>query len=238
MIFIDNKYTKLYYSIIDSAKASPNKEYTEKHHIIPKCLGGADNNSNLIKLTGRQHFICHWLLTRMVTGAEKHKMIFAVNRMLSISKKQSRYKITGRKYELLKLMFNEVNLFNDKDWQNSQRKQNHIGKIRSEETKQKLRDAWERNKESRIGVNHPSYGKTRSSETLKKMSMAMKGKLVKEKNPMYGKTHSKEVKTLLSDRLIKNPIPKKYLYCEYCLQSVDAGNYKRWHGPNCKLKNQ
>jgi hypothetical protein len=238
MIFIDNKYTKIYYNIINSAKAtSPMDGYLEQHHIIPKSLGGLNTVDNLINLTARQHFVCHWLLTKMVVGKDKKKMIFAINRMLSATIHQQRYKITGRKYELLKIQFSKINPFNDKDWQKLQRKNNHIGKKRSEESKQKLRDAWAKNRENRIGINHPSYGKVRTKETLKKMSESMKGKLVKEKNPMYGKTHSIEVKNFLSERLLKNPIPKKYIYCEYCDSTIDAGNYKRWHGDVCKLKN-
>ena len=237
MLFINNKYTKLYYNIINSATSISNNEYTEKHHIIPKSIGGTDNQSNIIKLTGRQHFVCHWLLTKMVNGKAKNKMIFAVNKMMSNSKNQNRYKITCRKYELLKIQFAKANLFNNKEWQLLQRNNNHIGKKRSEETKQKLRDSWAINKNNRIGINHPSYGKIRSIETLKKMSISMKGKLVKEKNPMYGKTHSTEVKKMLSEKLRKNPISKKYVQCKYCLSTIDAGNFQRWHNEKCKLKN-
>lgn len=39
--------------------------YTEKHHIIPKCMGGSDENSNLVKLTAREHYIAHKLLTKI-----------------------------------------------------------------------------------------------------------------------------------------------------------------------------
>ena len=53
MIFIDNKYTNYYYSIVDRAKArtlSP-EIYSEKHHIVPKSLGGDNSKNNLAKLT-------------------------------------------------------------------------------------------------------------------------------------------------------------------------------------------
>ena len=68
MLFINNKYTKWYYQIIESAKNSNHSCYTEKHHIIPKSLGGTNNLSNIVSLTARQHFICHWLLTKMTDG--------------------------------------------------------------------------------------------------------------------------------------------------------------------------
>lgn len=240
MVFIDNKYTKLYYNIISTARSSDISHlvYTETHHILPKCLTGTDSAENLVKLTARQHFVCHWLLTKMVNGENKNKMIFALNKMLSSSKNQHRYKITGRKYELLKIQFNKANLFNDPNWQLEQRKRNHIGKKRSEETKQKLKDAWAKSREHRTGINHPNYGKTASASTKQKQSLAMTGKLVGEKNPMYGKSHSDEVKKILSENLRNNPIPKTYLECKFCLRIVDAGNYKRWHGNKCKLNNK
>lgn len=40
-------------------------EYYERHHIIPRSLGGSNSSENLIKLTAREHFLAHWLLKRM-----------------------------------------------------------------------------------------------------------------------------------------------------------------------------
>ena len=50
MIFIQNKYTRIYYSIIFNAQTRLlNKNtYTEKHHIIPKSLGGNDTKAIVI----------------------------------------------------------------------------------------------------------------------------------------------------------------------------------------------
>jgi hypothetical protein len=37
MLFIDNKYTRWYFNIINAAKArQTNTGYTERHHIIPR----------------------------------------------------------------------------------------------------------------------------------------------------------------------------------------------------------
>lgn len=43
----------------------PNKWFkdSERHHILPKCLGGIDSKDNLIYLTPREHFVAHKLLT-------------------------------------------------------------------------------------------------------------------------------------------------------------------------------
>lgn len=33
--------------------------YYEKHHIIPKSLGGTNKKDNLVKLTPKEHFLAH-----------------------------------------------------------------------------------------------------------------------------------------------------------------------------------
>ena len=78
MIFINNKYTRVYYSIIDRAKTRSISSYTEKHHIIPRSLGGSNAKENLVALTAREHFVCHLLLTKMTRGMDKKKMVLSV----------------------------------------------------------------------------------------------------------------------------------------------------------------
>lgn len=78
MLFIDNKYTRLYYMIIERAKSRTISSYTENHHIIPKSLGGNNSKENLVALTAREHFVCHLLLTKMTEGDAKSKMLSAV----------------------------------------------------------------------------------------------------------------------------------------------------------------
>lgn len=65
MLFTENKYTSIYYRIVEHRKSNPSITKTESHHIIPRCLGGTDDSDNLVDLTLREHFICHLLLTKM-----------------------------------------------------------------------------------------------------------------------------------------------------------------------------
>ena len=56
-------YYKIYNQLIERAKQRKSVEgYTEIHHIIPRSEGGTDKSDNLVKLTGREHFIAHKLL--------------------------------------------------------------------------------------------------------------------------------------------------------------------------------
>ena len=84
-MFINNKYTKWYNDIIRRSFGRTLTDYTEKHHIIPRCLGGTDTG-NIAILTAKEHFICHYLLTKMVDNTQKKKMFNALNKM-----RQSKY---------------------------------------------------------------------------------------------------------------------------------------------------
>lgn len=80
-MFLDNKYTKVYYRIINrSLERNHLKERNDgfqTHHIIPRCFGGTDSINNLAVLTYKEHRVCHRLLIGMTSGANKHKMMYA-----------------------------------------------------------------------------------------------------------------------------------------------------------------
>lgn len=99
MVFITNKYTNWYYSIIQTAHTRMYEGYNERHHIIPKSLGGDNSKSNLVRLSAREHFICHRLLTRMTSGNQKIKMLHALGKFLQNNHLQQR-NISSRQYEI------------------------------------------------------------------------------------------------------------------------------------------
>lgn len=101
MNFLINKYTKWYNSIVERRLAHPVEGYVERHHIIPKSLGGSNDQSNLVALTAREHYICHLLLLRMTTGAERLKMLRAFNAFKISSRKNPR-NLTARQYQTIR----------------------------------------------------------------------------------------------------------------------------------------
>lgn len=68
-------YKKIYTDIINRAQSRDLAVYSEKHHIIPRCLGGTDDDTNLVKLTPEEHYICHQLLVKIYPG--NHKLLSA-----------------------------------------------------------------------------------------------------------------------------------------------------------------
>lgn len=115
--FISNKYSKYYYNIISNAlqanrkKLSKNNEhfiYYESHHIIPKSIRQEFKNLttnpwNKVLLTPKEHFICHLLLTKMLTGTEKNKMVYALWRMTNQASKYQGGRFKSNLYSAYKI---------------------------------------------------------------------------------------------------------------------------------------
>lgn len=106
-IFLDNRYTRLYYSIVTKAKARkvPKKGYREKHHIIPRSMGGSNADENIVSLKAREHFLCHRLLTKMVEGENLMKAWAALRAMALMDPHGERLKevkMTSHLFETLR----------------------------------------------------------------------------------------------------------------------------------------
>jgi hypothetical protein len=86
-------YVKHYNLLVEKAKhRNCLSEYKEKHHIVPRCMGGSNKSHNLVELTAREHYIAHLLLAKIYGG----KLWHAVNLMNNF-KKYSKSK--NRSYE-------------------------------------------------------------------------------------------------------------------------------------------
>lgn len=83
-------YEKIYEAIIERRKLERPEGYVENHHIVPRCLGGKDEDDNVVAITAREHFLCHWLLVKMYTGADKMRLSAAFNSMCRMSDGQIR----------------------------------------------------------------------------------------------------------------------------------------------------
>ena len=55
----------LYERLMDRAKGRELLGYTEKHHVLPKCMGGSNDPSNIVRLTAKEHFMAHKMLVRI-----------------------------------------------------------------------------------------------------------------------------------------------------------------------------
>lgn len=93
-VFINNKYKKHYDLLIEKSKNRFLKGKIEKHHILPKSLGGDNSPENIARLTPREHFIAHLLLVKFTEKQYRYKMVAALVRFGR--------KINSKQYELLR----------------------------------------------------------------------------------------------------------------------------------------
>lgn len=217
-MFLTNKYTLWYYKIISNATNRNLSGYVEKHHVIPKSLGGTDDKFNIVSLTAREHFVCHRLLTKMTEGSYKKKMIHAIWSFTRTSKNQNRIKITSKSYEVIRKEFSNMLSESRKGIMNVGKTPwnkgiSTPGRKHTEETKIKMKNSWKkrppRSKEHSDAISRANTGKKASEETKKKMSATRTGIVPKA-----------------------SFIP---FICEHCgKEGKGATNYKRWHGDNCK----
>lgn len=160
MIFIKSKYTNWYNSIVEKAKIRHEENgYYEKHHIIPKSLGGSNDKDNIVRLTAKEHFICHCLLVRMTIGKNKRKMLFALKCLRMSNKRQQRY--TSRLYDKHKPLIAEAYRNEYKGKPNGRK-----GSKFSDEVKLNMS----------LGSKKSSIKKEKAIENFKKASLANKGK--------------------------------------------------------------
>lgn len=96
-------YQKHYDLLIDRAKGRIIEGYTEKHHIVPRCVGGTDDANNIVTLTAREHFIAHVLLIRIYP--DNRNLIHAAVMMCM---GQSERKMNNKMYAYLREMFSKV----------------------------------------------------------------------------------------------------------------------------------
>ncbi len=74
---------KLHYDkIINRSHNRILEGYCERHHIIPRCMGGSDDIKNIAVLTAEEHYVAHQLLVKIYP--EVPKLVYAA-RMMTVS---------------------------------------------------------------------------------------------------------------------------------------------------------
>jgi hypothetical protein len=249
-----NKYNTWYNNITENARTRALSGYTERHHIIPKSLGGDDSKENLVDLTAREHFICHWLLTKLHTGEAKAKMIYALNGMKRNGQYTKRYetKITSRVYENLKKEFSLVHSATMKG-----RPAHNKGVPATEEQKEKNRLAAKGRKMSPESIAKgvaKRKGQKRTEEQKAKISRSLTESLAKNpRGPMsdehrlkrslslLGKSkppgHTEKRMATLAKQLAEGThYSQQKQPCPHCGVVASKGPYTRYHGDRCKQK--
>lgn len=210
-IFLKNKYSKWYLSIIEKAVLDNRKKstqiYYEKHHIIPKSIDPEFSNLKLnswngVLLTAKEHFICHLLLTKMVTGIYRTKMVYALWHLQNQKNKFQGKRFTSNLYEVYKVKMQEELSIERK------------GKTLEER-----------------------YGVCRAAEIKESFSKRKpRGKVLQEEKDKLSENMKQLHQTKPWKRFMQTngQLPKDT--CPHCNKTMDVGNLGRYHGDKCKLR--
>jgi len=205
-MFNNSKFTKVYFLIINRALERPSAKGMEKHHIVPKSIGGQDKKFNLAHLTPKEHRLCHLLLTKMVDNPQhKISMYCAAWRM------NNRYKVLGlSKGSYYEHIRNQALIINK-------------NKVVSEETKEKIRQ--KRKLQTNISNQYLSGALTESPRKGKSKDNDSGYKTVSEK--LTGR------KVTWSDKLSLAARSAPKCSCLKCKQVFTAGSAVSKHFAVC-----
>ena len=77
--------------------------YTEKHHVVPRCLGGDNSDANLVMLTAAEHYVAHQLLVKL--HPLNQKIAFAAIAMSGTGVSPARLQAPNKLYEWLRKQY-------------------------------------------------------------------------------------------------------------------------------------
>lgn len=208
-------YLKIYNSIIEKRKIEKPTGYKEKHHIIPYCISKSNEESNLIDLTAREHYICHLLLINIYKNTIYYRKLLNAFLMMNCkNSKQKRY-YNSKLYEFLRIKFSSLmkyissgnsNPNYENIWLNNKKLQISRS-VKKEEVYKYLLDGWE------IGriINWESYKKQKLYQLIQIFNKKIKqyNKSIKNKSIDISKHHK------LKDRMDKNRELYNFYYKEY-----------------------
>lgn len=204
-----NKYFNLYCKIIQNRKNNPLEGmYVEKHHIIPVKMGGKNDVDNLVSLSAREHYICHYLLTKFSEGKSYYKMLFAFKamNMKNDTTTKDRY-FNSRLYEASKKDFSVACSNRSKEWWKDEN--NKIAQSK------RIKESWKNGKRDiqleDMRMNSPFKNKEIHSKSIQTREINGTNVFVTN-NPMFDdiKKQKKIEKTSGNNHYLRNK--RKFFY--------------------------
>lgn len=193
-------YQKIYDALISRAgpRLRDDGVYYERHHIVPRCLGGNDSSDNIAYLTAEEHYLAHQLLVKLNPG--HYGICFAAFRMTTHT---GSGRMTNKLYGWLR---KRLALNVPKRGPMSQEAKDRLsaakkGRAWSESTREKMLRYYSTkvmSDEERSKRSAASTGRTHSEETKRKIS---ESKIGKSRPDSYRKKMSEYWKTQDISRL-------------------------------------
>lgn len=198
-------YDKIYDLLMSKAKTRTfcNETYYEKHHIIPRCMGGSDDPQNIVLLLPEEHYLAHQLLIKMTLYKESihwNKLVYSAN-MMTVGNNRN-----NKLYGWVKRQLSEVK---SKKFKGKAQSPEHVesrrkkiqGLKRSEETKRKISEAkkgvkrnWSPSEEQKKATSERMKNYKHSEETKKKITGRIPGTpMSEEQKQLIRKQHTGKI---------------------------------------------
>lgn len=203
-------YQRHYDALMSRAKSREIKGYVEKHHILPRCLGGGDEVDNIARLTPEEHYVAHQLLVKLNPG--NPKLVYSAW-VMAAGREGS-----NKRYGWLRRLHSESISKHLTGYKRGPFSDEHKakltaakkGRVMSEEQKKKISASMKAHAgtdEAKAIVSATHSGRARSAETKGKISAANAGKV------------------------------RLKVSCPHCDKVGGKSNMDRYHFDNCKVKN-
>ena len=204
---------------MDVLKGQSVDGYCEVHHIVPRSLGGSNDADNLIRLTARQHFVAHWILSRALGGSASRAFFMMSNFGKYGQVNSTTYAIARQEYaeQVSQQLKGKPSQCPFSEETKQKMREAKLGRSLCEETKQKLRIAMLGQKrgpnfaakvsEAKRGKSNGRLGHIMAEKTKKRIGDAQRGEL----NHMTGRKHSPETREKMKIAHMKRKQSQAYL---------------------------
>lgn len=210
-------YKRVYDAIIDNARADKNNRvngYYEHHHIVPRCVGGSNDDYNIVPLLPREHFVCHKLLVKIYNNSKLH---FALWAMCNQTTKRL-YRVSSHTYAVARANFRLANSIR------------HSKKTLSQEHKTILRIRMlssDNPMKGKFGKDNPLFSRARDENVRNKISLTKRLSKKVERNKTYY-TPLGEFYTVIEAAEAHNVSRDTILY--RCVQRSSSSKWsKQWY---------
>ncbi len=180
-------YDKHYDALMERAKRRYLSGYKEKHHVLPRCIGGEDSKSNVVTLTPEEHYLAHLLLVKMERYKNNpfhFKLVFSANMMtIGVGRNNKSYGWVRRRLSEIKSQL----------YSRKKQSPDHIAKrVAKIKGKKRSPEMIERFRLLKLGVKRKPF----SAEHIEKIRLSN-----------LGKKHTEEAKRKISQSNLGKPKP-------------------------------
>jgi hypothetical protein len=223
----------------------------EKHHILPKSVGGKNTKDNLVYLSVREHFVAHRLLAKIYPDST---LTYAVWLMTCFHKKSDGFILSSRLYE--KLRKDHAERVSNNSFKSEMTSKKLTGRKQSAEhiaarTKSRLENGPWLSKEAKDNISNGVKEAYLNGKLIPRgftKEDHIKSVATRKANGSYVQTPAQKEGLRLSNLGKRNPksadtierLKHEYktlvVTCPHCGKSGSKLPMGRWHFDKCKLK--